>query len=499
MTFCALVSAGLAACAARQSHPIAVTPDGRLRGAAANGRVAWLGIPYAAPPVGVLRWRPPAPVKPWPGVRDAVKAGAACPQPGGEGRGSSEDCLFLDVYRPADSSRNLPVLVYIHGGSFVVGSGDDFDPTRLVTGAHMIVVTLNYRLGALGFLTLPGLDGAGPTGGDFGLEDQQAALRWVQRSIGAFGGDPRRVTIDGQSAGGISVCDLLVSPAARGLFSAAIDQSGPCTGPDAALPTAAGAAAAGGRFAAALGCPVPATAPACLRRAPVSSLVNGPAVVGGGPVPLPWRPVVDGTILPAQPEALLAASKAAAVPVLNGSNLDDGALFVPGIATPARYHSWLQGLFGSFATAVAQHYPVAPHADGAAVRAMAGAVVTDAGFACPAATADHLLAARPSGRVWGYEFADTRAGPLGAYHSAELGYLFTSVAGRAPLPASTAALSAAMVRAWGSVATAGTPGIGWPAATTIDTPVERLAAGGPRPDTTFESAHNCTFWATSGR
>ena len=204
------------------------TENGLMRGIS-DGKVdQFLGIPYAAPPVGDLRWKAPADAPSWSGVRDAVRAGRQCVQ----SSGGDEDCLYLNVYRPFGTTRDqkLPVLIFIHGGGNQQGSGDLYDPSNLVAQTGTIVVTINYRLNVFGFLALPSLDAeAGePSSGNFGLMDQQAAMRWVQINVHAFGGDPLNVTIGGESAGGIDICAHLVSPPADGLFHGAILESMYC-------------------------------------------------------------------------------------------------------------------------------------------------------------------------------------------------------------------------------------------------------------------------------
>ena len=233
----ALLAVSFAAPAFAHDAPIAETPAGRLRGESADGLNVFRGIPYARPPVGWRRWRAPEAMERWRRVRDATQFGAACFQPVARGASiyapdefqpMSEDCLFLNIWVPADA-RNAPVLVWIHGGSLVSGAGSEmaYDGTRLAQQG-VIVVTINYRLGALGYLALPGLSAETHEGvsGNYGLLDQIEALRWVQRNIGAFGGDPRNVTIAGESAGALSVMYLMATPFARGLFSKAISQSG---------------------------------------------------------------------------------------------------------------------------------------------------------------------------------------------------------------------------------------------------------------------------------
>lgn len=217
---------------------IVKTEAGYVSGTSEGGLWIYRGIPYAAPPIGDLRWRPPAPVQPWDGTREAKEFSAACPQPasadpssGDTPANTSEDCLYLNVWTPAKSAgEKIPVMVFIHGGAFGQGAGSIslYDGTALAKKG-VIVVTLNYRLGALGFLAHPQLvkESTNGSSGNYGLLDQLAALDWVQRNIAAFGGDPSRVTIFGESAGASSILLHLVSPQSRGLYQQAIVESGP--------------------------------------------------------------------------------------------------------------------------------------------------------------------------------------------------------------------------------------------------------------------------------
>ena len=230
------------------------TAGGAVRGKTVAATDEFLGIPYAAPPVGALRWQPPRPAAPWHGVRQAVSYAQHCPQPSSPfgAAGASEDCLYLNVFAPAGArASNLPVMVWVHGGSLRTGESDDYNPAGLVRDG-VVVVTINYRLGALGFLADAALASrpGGPSG-NYGLMDQQAALRWVQRNIRGFGGNPGDVTLFGESAGGLSTLSQLVSPGARGLFQRAIVESG--TYQLTQQPLAA-AEAAGQAFAAKAGC-----------------------------------------------------------------------------------------------------------------------------------------------------------------------------------------------------------------------------------------------------
>jgi para-nitrobenzyl esterase len=250
----------------------ATTLAGEVRGVEGAGVRAFLGVPYAAPPVGELRWRGPRPVEQWAGVRDATRLGSDCVQAIGRdavlgGGGGivvgSEDCLVLNVYAPAGSQEALPVMVFLHGGAFTIGAGANYDPSRLAVEQGRVVVTVNFRLGALGWLAHPEFAAKGEgVGGNWGLMDQQAALRWVQANIARFRGDPGDVTLFGESSGAWSACYLMTSPQSEGLFHRVILQSGPCLEPHSLNPAAV-EAVKGMAFAEGLGCE--AWDVACLR------------------------------------------------------------------------------------------------------------------------------------------------------------------------------------------------------------------------------------------
>lgn len=223
-----------ASAAGQDAQPVIQTKSGKLRGANQDGIAVFKGIPFAAPPVGQFRWRPPQPVAAWQGVRDALEFGPDCAQAGWGGspgtitKGSSEDCLYLNLWAPAKAKAKLPVMVWIHGGGFVGGSGsspETFGDQFARQG--VVLVTINYRLGRLGFFAHPALRQEHPEEpkGNYGYMDQIAALQWVQENIAAFGGDPKNVTVFGFSAGGVSVHSLMTIPAAKGLFHKAICQS----------------------------------------------------------------------------------------------------------------------------------------------------------------------------------------------------------------------------------------------------------------------------------
>lgn len=309
------------------------TTDGALRGERTSAGVAvFRGIPYAAPATGERRYRPPAPVEPWSGVRDATQFGPAAMQ--GQRRaaagvfagafgpadlGLSEDCLSLNVWTPATDGAKRPVMVWIHGGAFRMGTGASpgYDGTTLVRRGDIVLVTLNYRLGVLGFLHAPEIGSV-----NLGLLDQVAALEWVQREIEAFGGDPAQVTIFGESAGGKSVECLLAMPRARGLFRRAIAQStyAPPMDPDAAAERARSLATRLGL-----------AGLEDLRRVPAEDLLDADAQLlletARGGAPGGAGPVVDGEILPSLPIDGVAAGAAADVPLLVGTTLDEARLF----------------------------------------------------------------------------------------------------------------------------------------------------------------------------
>jgi para-nitrobenzyl esterase len=485
--------------------PLALTADGWVQGMTAGATDEYLGIPYAAPPVGALRWRPPQPAAPWTGVRAATSFAPHCPQPPSAFgvTSTSEDCLYLNVFTPAGGAgRDLPVMVWLHGGSLLVGESDDYGPAALVRDG-VIVVTINYRLGALGFLADAALASrpGGPSG-DYGLEDQQAALRWVQRNIGSFGGDPDDVTLAGESAGGLSVLAQLASPGARGLFRRAIIESGTYNLTQQPL---AAAEAAGAAFAAKVGCA--ASNAACLRRLPVATIIDHEDFSG-------YTPDVDGAVLPQPVKTALAAGQFSHVPVIIGTNRDEWRLFVamaqlgggPPV-TAANYRAMIAATLdvpAAAAAAIAAEYP--PGAYSSPSIAL-GAVGTDAIFACPALTAEVSLARYTP--VYAYEFNDRSSperylGPVGfsygAAHESELQYLFdladTPYPG--PLSAAQQRLTQTMKLYWTSFVKAGIPAARWPRFTGSGQQALFLVPPRPRVETDYAAEHHCAFWAAAG-
>lgn len=519
LVFGAVVSsataAGASAALSRQatlgSGPVAVTADGAVRGVITGTAEEFLGIPYAAPPVGPLRWRPPQPPEPWQGVRDATNFAPHCPQPPTPfGTAStSEDCLYLNVFAPlghddAGLPRH-PVMVWIHGGALVTGESNDYDPADLVRNGT-IVVTINYRIGALGFLAHPALtDHLGGPSGNYGLMDQQAALRWVQQNITAFGGDPGNVTIFGESAGGLSVLSQLASPAASGLFARVIVQSGAYDLTQAPLATAE---AAGEAFAAKAGCP--SQTAACLRSLPVPAILASEQPAG-------YQPNIDGLVLTQSLKTAFAGGQFNRVPVINGSNHDEWRLFVAlselegAPVTAANYQSMIASTLGvsqAVAAAIAARYPLSAFPSAAVAL---GAVGTDAIFACPALTVDDLVSRYVPTHA--YEFSDENAPerflppvsfPYGAAHASELQYLFGLPSAVFPGPLSPAQqqLAQIMQRYWTNFAKGRAPSsLGmppWQRYHNTTQRVESLLPPRPEAETGFAAAHHCAFWALAG-
>lgn len=305
------------------------TSAGSLRGTIDDGIAVFKGVPYAAPPVGDLRFRPPAPVAPWDGTRDAVAYGPSCPQPTQRPAGwtqeesESEDCLYLNVWTPdASPDRHRPVLVWIHGGGYAIGSGSWplYDGAALARRGDVVVITVNHRLGPLGYLHLDGIvDGAEfAASGNNGMLDLVAVLEWVRDEIGAFGGDAGNVTIFGESGGGAKVSVLLAMPAARGLFHRAAIQSGP--GLRVTKPARATVLAR--KLLDELGV---ADDPSALWSLPAERFVEAGAVVGR----MGFSPVLDGTVVPSHPGDGLANGTAADVPLIIGCNRDESAGMLP--------------------------------------------------------------------------------------------------------------------------------------------------------------------------
>lgn len=440
--------------------PKATIASGALQGVRDGDVVSFKGIPYAAPPVGVLRWKPPQPVKAWRGVRAADKMGAICQQVHNakdDGVGPlpmSEDCLTLNVFAPANAKR-APVMFWIHGGGFVNGSGT----AALYDGAELarqgvVVVTINYRLGRFGFFAHPALsaEAKGQPVGNYALMDMIAALKWVRQNIARFGGDPDQVTIFGESAGGVAVNDLMVSPAARGLFARAISQSG--LGREAALPLGE-AEKKGESFAAALG--LGNASAADLRKLTPEQILKAgdPDIFGGG------TSMIDGRILTVGPAEGFRKGVQAQVPYVVGWNsLEFPVPFSGDI--PKRF-AGNPALTAPALTAIAAAYP---DKDGFAAN-----FISDLVFVEPAVNLARLHADRGL-PTYVYQFsvvpASMRAMFRGAPHATERKYVFRTLGTSAfPTDANDAAQAEAMSAYWTAFARSGDPNGGgrpvWPA------------------------------------
>jgi para-nitrobenzyl esterase len=490
------------ACAgqARAAGPTVDTVYGPVRGVQAQGLRAFKGIDYAAAPVGALRWRPPSAPARWTAPRDAVAFGPSCPQSDPHDffarGGGAEDCLTLNVFTPDPPGRASPVMVWIHGGNLEEGESRDYDPSWLVKTGDVVVVTINYRLGVLGFLAQKSLDGEGHQAANYGLMDQQFALAWVHDNIAAFGGDPRNVTIFGESAGGNSVYAHMVAPGSRGLFHKGIIESG---GYEPVYPSLAAAEALGQDFAKRAGCADQSAA--CLRRLPVARILAAQADHKAGLIE-------DGSVLPRSPARAFPSGQFNKVPVISGTNLDEASLFVVFVEKrfgtapdAAQYRAILKSFYAGDAAKVMAEYPLARYASPAMALS---AAATASMFDCRGLRIYDWLA--PFVPVYVYEFADRTAPDymppvgfaLGAAHTFELPFLFTDYHGALgtlhTLDPAQKKLSAFMLGAWTRFAHTGEPGGAWPRFTLPGQRVLRLDLGHPAPITDYAAEHDCAFW-----
>lgn len=460
---------------------------GRLRGVARNGVWSFSGVPYAGSTAGPRRWRPPVAPDPWVGIKECDRFGPIAPQspplPGlsvaGEPDEHAEDCLSLNVWTPAIDGGHRPVMVWIHGGGFTSGSGAGnlYRGGTLAREGNVVVVTINYRLGALGFLSHPVLAGdSGRGSGNWGIADQVAALAWVRDHIESFGGDPGNVTVFGESAGGMSVAALLAVPTARGLFGRAIIESGPPY-----THTADQAATRAEELARLLGVPLTREA---LQQTPAEELLRATDELGrslriGDSLPLPFLPVVDGGLLERMPEDEIADGVASDIPLIIGTTRDEAAFFAVGspqlreLDEPG-LERWVRTVTPSLeeARALIGAYRKERSARGEAVttRDLWVALATDTIFRLPSLRlADaHAAVAEQGVGTYVYLFTwETAAfgGALGSCHALEIPFVFGTVsnpsvqlfAGGGP---EALDLSARMRQAWVSFAWSGAPS-GW--------------------------------------
>ena len=517
---------------AAHAAPVA-TKDGPVEGFSKNGVTQFLGIPYAKPPVGTLRWMPPEPPAKWTGVRQAKTFGPICAQvttlgPFAGPPNSNEDCLYLNVFTPNVKAK-LPVLVWIHGGGYFDGASNDYDATKLAARGKMVVVTINYRLNLFGFLAHPALDGEGHAFGNYGLMDMQAALRWVKANIAAFGGDAANVTLGGQSAGAGAAAAHVISPGAAGLFHRAIFQSGGYT-PFAPLSIAR---ERGTKFVAATGCKGDnKTIAKCLRALPATKIA---ALAGTASAISPFvnGPMMDGTVIPRQAIDAFHDGGFHKMPIMIGTTRDEGN-FTVGIAqyfkkdrtaiTPAEYEAYTARSYGGNAGpgGTPPTYP-----KGTVETLKARYPVKTSAHAAWSALHSDMLACRgqyvagalaPHAPVYMYRFDDRTAPSYfpkmagfapGAYHTGDIPYIFIGYHGgpdgvRVPLNGTQRILSDRMIDAWANFARAGSPnGKG-------DAPWPRWRKGATAPayflqdsdwktvlnNAQFSAAHQCGFWQT---
>ena len=519
-----LVAIGL--CAAMASHAVqAAQPtsvmkidSGPVRGIDDGEMLSYLGIPYAAAPVGKLRWQPPQLPKPWSETLDAVRHGSSCVQNADLGAfatpGGSEDCLYLNVHVPRSdqqAGKRLPVFVWIHGGSLWVGQGSDYDPGKFALEGRAIVVTLNYRLGMFGFFAHPAIKREKQAFANYGQMDQSFALDWVQRNIAAFGGDPKNVTIAGESSGGTSVLAQVISPWSRGKFQYAIDMSGssmlqryPYFGAPWPLDVAEKLAT---DFASAAGCGNQSAD--CLRKLSPGQIlaVQKPYLIN--------QTIIDGDFMPMHPTDALRAGKFNPVTLVNGTTRDEGRFFAGFVEnetgvpiTADTYPAALTAFFGEELTArVEAEYPLGAYHSPSEAYA---AAVTDYLFSCPARRLNQLLAEQTT--VYAYEFADRTAPsylkpttfPLDAYHTAELSYLFPGFhGGAAGLPVKLnplqEKLSDEIVSYWTTVSNAG-QWADWKPYDAKQENVFRLVQplSYTLPAGRYADEHHCPFWDKTG-
>ena len=459
----------LAGCTQKEPGSTVVKTDaGSVSGINQDGIRVYHGIPFASPPTGDLRWRPPAPVQPWTGIKETTQYSATCPQPGSSSLNMSEDCLYLNVWTPAKSAdEKLPVMVFFYGGGFkdVASSMPAYNGTTLAQKG-VIVVTPNYRLGALGFLAHPQLDQESSynVSGNYGIMDQQAALAWVQKNIGAFGGDPSRVTIFGQSAGAESVLVHIASPASKGLYRQGIVESGPFWAHGAiinATHSKADAELFGQEFAERLGYSGP-DAIARMRQVSPKDLINAtpsPSSSFWGTHTVGFEPTIDGWILPDTMDNLYMNHRVNPVPLMIGNNANDGTtLSANANMTVPEYTSFLKSRFGKDADLVFARYPASSTAE---VQLRLAQIMTDYDFSDSVEfAADSMGAISLDTYVYRYSYILPEQ-PYGAFHGSETLLLF----GVPGIP-SDPAVAANVVDLWTRFAKTGNPNGGmnvtWP-------------------------------------
>ncbi|MFM2272038.1 MAG: hypothetical protein RL702_1103 [Pseudomonadota bacterium] len=450
-------------------RPVVEAPVGALRGVREDGIDRFLGIPYGAPPIGPLRWRPPQPAEAWDGVRDAGSFG---PDPmqrsrpaGSRAPGCAEDCLTLNIWAPAEPSAPRAVMVWFFGGSFMHGSAADLRSDGAVFAREDVVhVSISSRTGIFGWLAHPELVAESPEGsaGNYGLLDQILALRWIRRNIATFGGDPSRVTLFGVSSGGASIALLMASPLAAGLFDRVILQSAGSFRPLAGLDAAAEAGGQLGALSDLRALPAEAVLALEPRLVPAVRGLTTPRIL---------RPIVDGTVVVQQERAAFRSGQFSAVPAIVGSNLDEGSRLIATwpVDDLAGWRSIIDANFPLEPDRAAALYPAAGDAE---ARPAVAAMFGDSQFQL--GTRELARALRGKGApVYRYLFTKRRAGAAdGPHHGGEVAYVFGHLdcppAGAVETPPDQRdlALSRAMIKAWATFAKTGNPGeidgLAWP-------------------------------------
>lgn len=477
LLFCTSWPVHLAGCGKepQESMDTPRVDGGIIRGENLEGVRVYKGIPYAAPPVGDLRWKEPRPPSPWEGIRDCVEYGPSCPQPTGGWEDylkvgkTDEDCLYLNVWSPASHpSDRLPVMVWIHGGAFRSGSGS----LRLYDGANLarrgvVVVTINYRLGPLGFMAHPCLSKESPWGasGNYGLLDQLAALSWVNRNIRAFGGDPSNITVFGESAGAMSILFLMTSPLSTGLFHRAVVESGPL--PDLGLPTLQmltleEAERKGMELAKKLGVDWKGSGDdqyvlGRLRAIPTDDIMRALSDFESLSV-IDFGPILDGHVLPQKPVQAFARGAHHQMPLIIGVNADEGTMFAPEIDLE-KYKLIVSLGYGSLGDRVLSLFPAASHGE---VGNALSRLITQMGFSASARFIADSCSAMGS-PVYLYLFQrvpeDLKARHLGAFHGLEIIYVFNNLhlAGEFFAHEEDVRLSSTMAEYWVNFASKGDP------------------------------------------
>jgi para-nitrobenzyl esterase len=530
------------------SSPIVRTDSGPVQGFVKNGVTKFLGIAYAAPPVGSLRWMPPQPPRPWTQVRRVTAFAHNCAQNQELGyfagpSSTSEDCLYLNVFTtalandhrrgaatPANQGHGYPVLVWIHGGGNFDGESADYDGTALAKDGPTVVVTFDYRLGLLGFLANPALDRQGHPFGNYGIMDQQAALKWVRQNIARFGGNPNDVALGGQSAGDFDTGANVISPGAAGLFQRAIFQSVALLDPF--ISPLQLSETRGTAFSVAAGCGSggDAAAAACLRSLPVSKILQlqgSPNEAFPNPAYFTTGLIVDGTVIPTLPSDAWSSGRFNHMPIMNGTTEDEGALLaminevLKGPLTATQYTKLVTTAYSGpagpgggppnypsgTAQAVLNEYPLAKYASPSLAWT---AVITDP-LSCEARHVNQLLG--PKVPVYAYEFDDRNAPsyfpsvgfPTLAYHTADIPFLFGFHGGSRgiarPLSPAERVLADQLRVFWTTFARTGDPNVAgrtdsWPRYN-ASSPLylaENTAGSAPVSESQFSTAHKCSFW-----